>query len=252
MNLRVVLTPGELRPGEVAGACVFVIDILRATTTMCAALHHGAKAIIPVTGIDEAQEVAARFEGEGEGEGERPMLAGERGADPVPGFDLGNSPGEMTAAAVAGRLLVMTTTNGTRALRAVAQAASVHPLAAVNFSAAVQRARSVRQDGGRVVVVCAGMVGRPSREDAYCAGRFERDVVGSAGGAGLSDQARWCLDLVEESGDDWYAALMASTAGRKLSEHGYAEDVRVAGRQDLHPVLPSLRDGRLTLTPSIP
>lgn len=254
MNLRVVLTPGELRPDEVAGACVFVIDILRATTTMCAALHHGAKAIIPVTGIDEAREVAARFEGEGEGEGEgeRPMLAGERGADPVPGFDLGNSPGEMTAAAVAGRLLVMTTTNGTRALRAVAQAASVHPLAAVNFSVAVQRARSVRQDGGAVVVVCAGIVGRPSREDAYCAGRFERDVVGSAGGAGLSDQARWCLDLAEEFGDDWYAALMASTAGRKLSEHGYAEDVRVAGRQDLHPVLPSLGDGRLTLTPSIP
>lgn len=102
------------------------------------------------------------------------------------------------------------------------------------------------------MVVCAGIVGRPSREDAYCAGRFGRDVVGSAGGAGLSDQARWCLDLAEESGDDWYAALMASTAGRKLSEHGYAEDVRVAGRQDLHPVLPSLGDGRLTLTPSIP
>lgn len=246
MNLRVVLTPGELRPGEVAGACVFVIDILRATTTMCAALHHGAGAIIPVTGIDEAREVAGRFEGE------QPLLAGERGADPIRGFDMGNSPGEMTAAAVAGRLLVMTTTNGTRALRAVAQAASVHPLAAVNFSVAVQRARSVRQDGGAVVVVCAGIVGRPSREDAYCAGRFEREVVGSAGGAGLSDQARWCLDLAEESGDDWYAALMASTAGRKLSEHGYAEDVRLAGRQDLHPVLPSLGDGRLTLTPSIP
>ncbi len=245
MNLRVVLTPGELRPDEVAGACVFVIDVLRATTTMCAALHHGAKAIIPVTGIDEAREVAARFAGE------RPMLAGERGADPVPGFDLGNSPGEMTAAAVAGRLLVMTTTNGTRALRTVAAAASVHPLAAVNFSAAVQRARSVWRDGGTVMVVCAGIVGGPSREDAYCAGRFGRDVVGSAGGAGLSDQARWCLDLVEESGDDWYAALMASTAGRKLSEHGYAEDVRVAGRQDLHPVLPLLCDGRLTLTPSI-
>ena len=70
------------------------------------------------------------------------MLAGERGADPIRGFDLGNSPGEMTAAAVAGRLLVMTTTNGTKALRAVAGAASVHPLAAVNFSVAVHRLRS--------------------------------------------------------------------------------------------------------------
>jgi 2-phosphosulfolactate phosphatase len=245
MNLRVVLTPGELDPDEVAGACVFVIDILRATTTMCAALHHGAGAIIPVTGIDEAREVAGRFEGE------QPLLAGERGADPIRGFDLGNSPGEMTAAAVAGRLLVMTTTNGTKALRAVAGAASVHPLAAVNFSVAVRRARSVWQDGrgGSLVVVCAGIVGRSSREDAYCAGRFGREVMRGADELELSDQARWCLDLADESGDDWYAALMTSTAGRKLTEHGYAEDVILAGRQDLHPVLPSLHDGRLTLTP---
>ena len=249
MNLRVVLTPGELRPDEVASACVFVIDILRATTTICAALHHGARAIIPVTGIDEAREVAGRLEGE------HPLLAGERIAESIPGFDLGNSPGEMTAAAVAGRLLVMTTTNGTRALMAVAGAASVHPLAAVNFSAAVRRARSVWRDGagggggGSLVVVCAGIGGRSSREDAYCAGRFGREVMRGAGEAALSDQARWCLDLAEESGDDWYTALMASTAGQKLSEHGYADDVRVAGRQDLHPVLPSLHDGRLTLTP---
>jgi len=245
MSLRVALTPGELHPDEVAGASVFVIDILRATTTMCAALHHGAEAIIPVTGIDEARDVAGRFENE------HPVLAGERGADPIPGFDLGNSPGEMTPAAVAGRLLVMTTTNGTKALSAVAGATSVHPLAAVNFSVAVRRAQSVWQAGGSLVVVCAGVVGRPSREDAYCAGRFGIAVVGSAGEVATSDAARWCLDLVEQSGDDWYAGLMASTAGQKLSEHGYADDVRVAGRQDLHPVLPSLNDGRLTLTPSI-
>ena len=245
MSLRVALTPGELRPDEVAGACVFVIDILRATTTMCAALHHGAEAIIPVTGIDQAREEAGRFQGE------RPVLAGERGADPVPGFDLGNSPGEMTPAAVAGRLMVMTTTNGTKALRAVAGAGSVHTLAAVNFSAAVARARPVWHSGGSLVVVCAGVVGRPSREDAYCAGRLWREVVRSAGGPTLSDEIRWCLDLVDESGDDWYAALMASTAGQKLSEHGYADDVRVAGRQDLHPVLPTLHDRRLVLTPSM-
>jgi len=77
-------------------------------------------------------------------------------------------------------------------------------------------------------------------------------VMGNGGGLATSDAARWCLDLVEQSGDDWYTALMASTAGQKLSEHGYADDVRVAGRQDLYPVLPSLHDGRLTLTDSIP
>ena len=99
------------------------------------------------------------------------------------------------------------------------------------------------------MVVCAGIVGRSSREDAYCAGRFGRAVMRGADAVELSDQARWCLDLAEESGDDWYTALMASTAGRKLTEHGYAEDVLVAGRQDLHPVLPSLHDGRLTLIP---
>jgi len=246
MSLRVALTPDDLRPDEVAGACVLVIDILRATTTMCAAMHHGAEAIIPVAGIDEAREVAALFEGE------RPVLAGERGADPIPGFDLGNSPGEMTPAAVSGRLLVMTTTTGTKALKAVAGAASVHPLGAVNFSEAVVRARSVWQEGGSLVVLCSGIVGRPSREDAYCAGRFGMAVAGSTDWVADSEAARWCLDLVEQSGDDWYTALMASTAGQKLSEYGYADDVIVAGRQDLHPVLPSLHDGRLTLTPSNP
>ncbi len=246
MSLRVALTPDELGPEEVAGACVFVIDILRATTTMCAALHHGAEAIIPVAGIDQAREVAARFDGD------RPLLAGERGADAIPGFDLGNSPGEMVPAVVAGRLMIMTTTNGTKAVQAVACAASVHALAAVNFSEAVVRAQSVWRAGGSLVVLCSGNVGRSSREDAYCAGRFGMAVAGSTDWVAGSEAARWSLDLVEQSGDDWYTALMASTAGQKLSEHGYADDVIIAGRQDIHPVLPSLHDGRLTLTPSIP
>lgn len=244
MSLAVALTPGEVHPADVTGATVFVIDILRATTTMCAAFHHGAESLIPAEGVPEARAIAAGLAEY------HPVLAGERGADPIPGFDLGNSPDEMTRAAVGRRLLVMTTTNGTRALMAVQDGGAVHPLAAVNFSSAVARGRAVVESGGKVLVVCAGIRGEPSREDAYCAGRFAREVV--ADEAGITRVDPWCLDLVAQSGDDWYAALMASTAGRKLSEHGYAADVQVASRADLYPVLPVMVDGRLRLPAASP
>jgi len=243
MSITVATTPGGIP--DLTGATVFVIDILRATTTICAALHGGAAAVIPVAGIADARALARSLEAE------RPVLAGERGADPIPDFDLGNSPGEMTPSAIRGRLVVMTTTNGTGALRAAARAGAVHPLAAVNFSRARDRARSRLEQGGRVVVVCSGMAGRPSREDLYCAGRFLAALGSGTAptGATVDDDVRACLDLAARWGDDWYAALMSSQAGQKLTEHGYGDDVRVAARQDRFPVLPELNEGRLVMTP---
>ena len=113
MKLDVAFTPTGLASAEVQGRTVFVIDILRATTTMCAALHHGAKAIIPVASPEEALRLAQTL-----GSADV-LLAGERNAIRTPGFHLGNSPLEMTEAAVRGKTLVVTTTNGTHTLLAV-------------------------------------------------------------------------------------------------------------------------------------
>ena len=119
MRLDVVFTPAGLAPGEVQGRTVFVIDILRAATAMCAALAHGARALIPVPSTEEALRLAQTIGGDGV------LLAGERDCVRIPGFHLGNSPLEMTEDAVRGKLIVVTTTNGTQALLACQGAAAV-------------------------------------------------------------------------------------------------------------------------------
>ena len=255
---RVVLTPAALveeergrGPGR--GRVMFVVDILRATTTICSAIHHGAKAVVPVGSVADARRAAAARQGA--------VLAGERGADPIPGFDLGNSPGLMTPAAVGGRTVVLTTTNGTRALMAAAEvgvgvgvgAAEVYALAAVNFAVSVLRARAILGEGRGLTVLCAGHEGEVSREDCYTAGRLVAALEGAVWegkGRAPDEPTRYCLDLAATTGDDWYQALMASRAGQALSAHGYAGDVREAATQDLHPVLPLLRDGHMTSSPT--
>jgi 2-phosphosulfolactate phosphatase len=110
MRIDVLFTPSGLTPGEVQGRAVFVIDILRATTTLSAALSHGAKAIIPVGSTEEALRLAQTI-----GSADI-LLAGEKECVRIPGFQLGNSPLEMTEPAVRGKTIIVTTSNGTKAL----------------------------------------------------------------------------------------------------------------------------------------
>ena len=121
MRLDVLFTPAVLTLAEVQGRTVFVIDILRATTSMCAALNNGARAILPVASTEEALKLAQTLASDDV------RLAGEKNCVRIEGFHLGNSPLEMTEAAVRGRTLVVNTTNGTRALLACQGASAVHP-----------------------------------------------------------------------------------------------------------------------------
>jgi len=112
MRLDVLFTPAGVSAAEIQGRTVFVIDILRATTTICAALTHGAKAIIPVASTEEALRLAQTIGSDDV------LLAGEKNCERIPGFQLGNSPLEMTETAVRGKTIIVTTSNGTQALLA--------------------------------------------------------------------------------------------------------------------------------------
>ena len=163
--IEVAFSPLTLGPAEVAGRTVFVIDVLRATTTICAALANGAKSVIPAATGEDAVRLAQSIGGD-------VLLAGERGCVRMPGFALGNSPLEMTREAVAGRPIVHSTTNGTGALLAVEHGAVVYAAAAVNLTPAAERLREANASEQPVLVVCAGREGRFSLVDAYCAGRL--------------------------------------------------------------------------------
>src|SRR5919109_3524400 len=127
MRVDVHFTPAGLSPAEVQGRTVFVVDILRATTSMCAALSRGAKAIIPVGSTEEALRLAQTIGSTDV------LLAGEKNCVRIPGFQLGNSPLEMTETVVRGKTIIVTTSNGTRALLACQGASAVFLAAAVNL-----------------------------------------------------------------------------------------------------------------------
>jgi len=242
MKLDVLFTPAGLTLAEVQGRTVFVIDILRATTSMCAAMNSGARAILPVASTEEALRLAQTIGSDDV------LLAGEKRCLRIEGFHLGNSPLEMTEAAVRGRTLVLTTTNGTKALLACQGAAAVHPACAGNLSLAAERARDVVEQDGAVLVVCAGRDGAFSLDDAYTAGRLVAAVLAGAGRRrGLNDAALASLDLVRRYGERWERPLRRSRAGRELVRLGFADDVAASARLDAYPVLPTFHERRVTL-----
>jgi 2-phosphosulfolactate phosphatase len=242
MTLDAVFTPAGVASAEVQGRTVFVIDILRATTAMCAAMHHGAKALIPVASTEEALRLAQTIGSTDV------LLAGEKNCVRIPGFHLGNSPLEMTETAVRGKTLVVTTTNGTKALLACQGAAAVFPAAAVNLSRAAEKGREALARAEDVVVVCAGRDGAFSLDDAYGAGRLIAAIIeGRRPRRWMNDAAIAALDLVRRYGDGWERPLRHSRAGRELVRLGFEDDVVDAGRIDAYPVLPHFHERRVTL-----
>jgi 2-phosphosulfolactate phosphatase len=246
MSLDIVFTPLGLTTTETGGRTVFVIDILRATTTMCATLDRGARAVIPVGSTEEALKMKQTL-------GNDVLLAGEQNCERIQGFDLGNSPREMTEEMVKGKILVMRTTNGTRALLGIPSAAAVYPAAAANISAAGARAQEVYQRDGDILIVCAGRENAFSLDDAYCAGRLAVAAMGGRRRAkGLNDAALACLDLVRRYGDRWDRPLRSSRAGRELLKLGFGDDVMDAARPDAYPVLAQFHERRVTAVVAAP
>src|SRR5262245_44615053 len=131
-QLNVYNLPAHVSEQELAGSAVIVIDLLRATTTICHALAAGAREVVPFREIDETLAAAEKAGRSGV------LLGGERAGLLIEGFDLGNSPAEFTREAVAGRSVYITTTNGTRALYHARLARRVLVGAIVNLSAIVE------------------------------------------------------------------------------------------------------------------
>ncbi|HEY4321852.1 MAG TPA: 2-phosphosulfolactate phosphatase [Gemmatimonadales bacterium] len=243
MRLDVLFSPRELAPGELTDRAVLVIDVLRATSTMCAALFHGARAVLPTADAAGAMALAELLGSEDV------VLAGERNCVRIAGFQLGNSPSEMVDSVVRGKNVVMSTTNGTGALLATAGAREVAVVAAVNLTAAADHARHLLADGDDLVILCAGREHGFGLDDAYIAGCVAvRALGGRRRRKGLNDGALAAVDLEGHYGDRTERVLALSRAGRELDARGFRQDVRDAAQVDRFPVLPFFHDRRVTLT----
>ncbi|MFM8414200.1 MAG: 2-phosphosulfolactate phosphatase [Planctomycetota bacterium] len=228
----------RMPPGATAGGIAVVIDVLRASTTMATALAHGATAVVPCRSIDEAR-AAARDS--------RALLGGERGGVRIAGFDLGNSPLEYTAERVAGRSIVITTTNGTAALAACSDAAEVLVGAVVNRSAVASAARRLAAARGSAAIhlVCAGTDGHVTDEDVLAAGAMldmagPDDTLDAAAGA-ARDRFR-TLAAAGRAGLETRIATAFRTCrgGENLIALGMEADLAAAAAIDSLTVVPRL------------
>jgi 2-phosphosulfolactate phosphatase len=162
VRVDVAFTPAEAPRIPVA----VVVDVLRASSTIVQALAGGYRRVLCCAELEEARAVRDELADA--------VLAGERRALAVPGFDLGNSPRDFVEARA--ETLVLTTTNGTRAIVAAAASSDVVLVASLLNLAAVTA--EVRRRGDDVAVVCAGVDGRFALDDAYCAGRVAAALEG--------------------------------------------------------------------------
>jgi 2-phosphosulfolactate phosphatase len=198
---------------------------------MVEALANGARAIYPTASTEEAVRLATSL-----GRDDT-LLCGERKGAKVEGFDLGNSPSEFSPDVVAGKRLVMSTTNGTGALVKVQEAQRVLACAFTNLGAVAEAV----SDAERLVVVCAGRVGRFSLDDALCAGYLIR-LLGD--GHDLNDAARAVAALAGVVSAD-EAFLRSTEGGQALEEIGMESDLAVCGQVDRHRVVAEMRDQAL-------
>ena len=207
MTIDRVSLPKDLQPHHLRNRVVVIFDVLRATTTMATALANGAVEVRAFKEVGDARAAAAAFDGP-------KLLAGERHGVLIDGFDLGNSPHEMTRDAVGGRTIFMSTTNGTTAIDASAGAADRYVASLVNLTDTAAHVRTLGRD---VTLLSSGADGEPTGEDDHGAEQLARLLRGEA---------------VSSSFDDRVALFETTVGGRAVAERGQAEDIDFAATLD--------------------
>jgi 2-phosphosulfolactate phosphatase len=233
--LSVHFLPDLVLKDDLAGSVAVVVDVIRATTTIIHALAAGCVSVRPCLEIEEAHRLAHSLPPGST------LLGGERLGERIPGFDLGNSPGEYTSAVCRGKTLIITTTNGTRAVQHAAAADRVLIGAFVNLSAV---ARALRLDSRPIHVLCAGSDGEIDLEDTLFAGALV-DVLSDFA---LNDSAKIARDVYRQRQHDLLASLGQSKGGDGIVRLGYDDDIQSAAQVDVFTLVPELQRNPLRIT----
>ncbi len=221
---------------------VVVIDVLRATTSICHALAAGCDKMIPVGDLGQ---VTAFVESLGRG---NCLIGGERDGKKISGFDFGNSPAEYTPEAVAGSDIIFLTTNGSRIISRFKNA----PCVLIASLANLQRVVDFLADHkGNVVICCAGSKDQFCLEDSVCAGLLVERLLRSAENIELNDAARVGLVLAGSYSGDLLTCFRECSHGQTLIRAGFESDLELCAAVDTLDVLPFYSKERITLQPEV-
>jgi 2-phosphosulfolactate phosphatase len=249
-RLSVYNLPREVEERELEGSVVAVIDVLRATSTICQALASGAREVVPFVEIDEALAAANKA-------GRKSVvLGGERKGLLIEGFDLGNSPAEYMTSAIQGRPVFITTTNGTRAFQHARLAKKVVAASFLNLSAVVASLK----DEPRIDILCAGTDGSETSEDVLLAGAIVDKLISEETNHWTANEnanvarSEWQKIVAASHGTDKTlqqfvtSNLNASLGGQNCIDVGNGSDIPYCAQVDLLRVVPrlNLREWKIT------
>ncbi|MBO8173414.1 MAG: 2-phosphosulfolactate phosphatase [Bacillaceae bacterium] len=224
------IDPDRLKENKVA----VVFDILLATSTITAGLQYGARDVIPVLNRREAEEEAAKLE-----EGSY-VLAGEYEGRTIDGF-LSPNPLVMREK-VEGKRLILSTTNGTVAIKKASGADRVYVASLLNGKAVADRIRTLHR-GETILLICSGSAGEFNMEDFYGAGYLLHCLMPeSVGDWELTDPARTALHFYRGNRSKGEAILKASRVGRMLARYGFDKEIRFVAREGMFDVVPYLKN----------
>jgi 2-phosphosulfolactate phosphatase len=229
--LEVCPSPALLHVHDLPSSVVVIIDVLRATSTICTALYNGARQVIPVATVEECIRRGTELGA---------IMAGERDGIIAEGLQKGNSPFEYPPGIVRGKSIVLTTTNGTRLLHLASGAAEIITGSFPNLSAVCQYLVNQRRP---VILGCAAWKDRVNLEDLLFAGAVVHEVKEYF--AVDCDSALIAETMYLQAKDDLFSAITRATHYRRLARHGLEKDIRYCLTPDVAPSLPLLQDGAL-------
>ncbi len=239
MRAELFLIPGPVSEERLADKTLVAIDVLRASTTICHALMAGARAVIPVEQPGEAAEMRTKIGVEDA------ILGGERKGLKIENFDLGNSPFEYTNEIVKDKIVILTTTNGTKIYSKAAPSNLKITAGLVNIS---KVSRRVNEAGKDLIIICAGDEGDFSIEDTLCGGMLLHKLIAEENiDVVLNDAASLALLLYRTNSRSLKQTIARGEHGRLLTDIGFGRDVDLAAEIDAIPVLPVLKERRIVL-----
>ena len=236
MKVDVVISADHVRHKDIEGKTVVVIDILRATSVIVTALNNGSKEVIPFLTVEEAKEYTKDNR-------ENFILGGERRAIKIEGFDFSNSPLEYKEELVKGKSVVLTTTNGTRAIKSCEEGKHLLIGAMINARAVAKKVKALGED---VVFVNSGTYGEFSIDDFICAGYMISSLEDIHDDVNLSDIA-YTAKHIYESHSDVKSFVENARHYNVIKSLGLIGDLEHCIKKDITDIVPMVKDGKIIL-----
>jgi 2-phosphosulfolactate phosphatase len=238
LNLEVLTILQDLADDKVSGKTAIVFDILRCTTSIVTALANGCREVIPVSSEREALELYNRSPDPAL------LLSGEHGGSKIPDFHLGNSPLEFTSRRVRDRTVIMTTTNGTLAIKKCRPAYAVFIGSFLNISAVCRKAVAAGRD---IVVICAGSKGKIALEDLMAAGMVVAVCRRLVPGIRMVEPSATLYHLYEYLKNNMKQAVYTSRSGINLQSLGLQGDIDYSLKKNRYSIVPVYKENSIHL-----